>query len=132
MTGPTPTYAQPKPSRFIILFGAAVLIGVASYYLFMLIDGAGLPDIEGTAIVHGKEYREAGTTYTTQKIGDRMQTIPQSTAEMYVLSLEIEGVKTEAAVDKKLYEEIQMGEQVKVIYQRRRLLGSLQVLKVTR
>ncbi len=132
MTDTVPIPVQPKPNRFIIIFGAVVVVGVALYFAFMLIDGAGLADQEGTAVVRGKEYREAGTTYTTQKIGDRMQTVPQSTAEMYLLSLEVDGAQTEAAVDKKLYEDLQPGDRVKIMYQKRRILGSLQILEVTR
>jgi len=132
MNDAAPTFVQPKPNRFIVWFGVVVVVGVVLYFLFMLVDGTGLANQEGAATVQGKEYREAGTTYATQRIGNRTQTIPQTTAEMYILYLEINGTQTWGAVDKKLYEGVRMGDRVKVVYQQRRITGNLQVLEVTR
>lgn len=122
---------QPQSSRFMVKFGIVIVIGVAIYFLFMAIDGIGLKHQTGTAMVIGKTYRESGKTYRTQKIGNRTLTIPQHTPEMYILQLTIGGKQTECAVDKSLYDAVQREDEVNVIYQKRRIMGHLQVIDVT-
>ncbi len=122
----------PSSANFMYIFGAIILVCVGIYFLFMAVDGLGLSDQRGTAKVIAKGYRQAGKTYITQIVANRPVVLPQVTPEMYILQLDIGGSRTEAAVDKDLYEAINPEDQVQVIYQKRRILGKIQVLKVSR
>ena len=126
------TPAQVYASPFMIKVGIVMLVGMGLYFLFMAVNNLGLVDRHATATVISKEYRKADTTYTTQKIGNRMQTLPQTTSEMYILKLDVNGKPTECAVDKWLYNELHTGEQVKVVYKKKRISGGLQVFDITR
>lgn len=114
------------------VFGGVILVGVALYFLFMAVDGQALGNTKGTARVVDKEYREAGRTYTTEIIGGQTRTIPRVTPEMYILKLEIDGRQTEAPVAKSLYDAVNKGDKVQVVYRRRRITGALQVTDVIR
>jgi hypothetical protein len=97
----------------------------------MAVDGTGLQNETGSATMLDKEYRPPGTTYVTQKIGNRTQTLPQTTPGMYVLKLDLGGQQTECAVDKSLYDAVDSEDRVSVVYQKRRITGGLQVVRVT-
>ncbi len=114
------------------VFGVVILLGVGLYFLFMAVDGQAIGNTRGTATVVDKEYREAGRTYTTQIVGGQTRTIPRVTPEMYILKLEINGRKTEAAVAKSIYDAVNKGDKVQVVYRRRRITGALQVVDVLR
>jgi hypothetical protein len=122
----------PQSANFMYIFGAIILVCVAIYFLFMAIDSLGLKEEKATAKVISKGYKQAGKTYITQIVANRPVVLPQVKPEMYILQVEIEGKKTECAVDKSLYEAINPEDQVQVVYQKRRILGKSQVLKVTR
>lgn len=132
MRGQSAAVAPPSGARFMVVFGAVVVVLIGLYFLFMAVDSLGLADQEGTATVLGKEFREASTTYQTQKVGDRMLTVPQVTPPMYILKLNIAGRKTEGPVDKSLYDAVVAGDRVRVVYQKRRILGQVQIVSVTR
>lgn len=132
MTENAATPTGPYASRFIYVFAAVILAGVGLYYSFLAVDGVGLSNREGVATVTGKEYREAGTTYSTQQIGDRMQTIPQSVPDAYLLQLDLNGQMAQFPVEKSLYDEISIGDRVGVGYQEKRITGGLVVSMVSR
>jgi hypothetical protein len=132
MIDKTSTPAQVYASPFMIKVGVVMLVVVGLYFVFMAVNNLGLVDRHGIATVISKEYHDAGTTYTTQKIGNRMQTLPQTTPEMFILKLDVNGKITECAVDRRLYNSIDRGEQVKVVYKKKRILGGLQVFDVAR
>jgi hypothetical protein len=122
---------QPQGNPFMVIFGAVILAAVALYFGFMAADGMGLASRQATARVTGKEYRDPGTTYTTQVIGGKTHSIPRATSEMYLLGLDIDGRETQAPVTKELYSAVRTGDRLAVRYQQRRLTGGLQVLDVT-
>jgi hypothetical protein len=121
-----------QTGRFMYIAGVVILVAVALYFLFMVVDGQALPEEKSTATVIGKGFREAGRTYYTQIIDNRPVIIPQAKPEMYLLKLDIGGRETEGAVTKDLYEAVKAADQVRVTYQRRRLSGALQVVQVDR
>ncbi len=115
-----------------MVFGAVVLVGVILYYAFMAFDGMGLADHQVTATVLDKKHRGAANTYSTQIVGNRTLVVPQATPEMYVLSLDVNGIPSEILVDKMLYDAVGPKDRVRVTYQRRRFTGAVQVVTVTR
>ena len=121
-----------QSANFMYIFGAIILVCVAIYFLFLAIDSLGLEEKKGIAKVISKGYKQAGKTYITQIVANRPVVLPQVKPEMYILQVDLEDKKTECAVDKSLYEAINPEDQVQVIYQKRRILGKIQVLKVTR
>ena len=122
----------PAGNRFIVVFGGLVLAGVVLYYAFMAVDGLGLDDQQAQGTVLGKEHRAPGRTYSTQIVGNRTLVVPQTTADAYVLRLDIRGRETAALVDKDTYDAVTLSARVTVTFQRRRLTGAIQVVAVTR
>jgi hypothetical protein len=122
----------PASANFMYIVGAVVLVCVAFYFLFMAVDGWGLADRKGTARILAKGYKEAGKTYITQIVAGRPVVLPQAKPEMYLLKLDIDGKETECVVEKSLYDAVNPEDEIQVVYQKRRILGSLQVVKVTR
>jgi prolipoprotein diacylglyceryltransferase len=112
--------------------GGVILFVVAVYYVFLGIDTWGLTDQKASAVVVGKGYRAAGTTYVTEIINKRSYVAPQATPEAYLLELEIEGQKVEALVPQEVFEAVSTSQTVEATYQRRRLTGTLQVTDVNR
>ena len=117
---------------FMPILGGLILVVVASYFLFNAVDGTGLVSRSGRAAVVGKQYKPAGQTYTRQVIGSQTLNVPQTTPEMFVLDLDLEGQRVQGTTDRALYERISAGDQVQVTYQQRRITGALQVLDVSR
>jgi hypothetical protein len=131
MTG-APTVPSTNPNRVMTVLGVVILVGAGLYFLFTAVNGVGLPELQATARVVGKEYRSAGVTYAPQVIGGRTHALPQATPEAYVLKLEIGGEGTECAVPKELYEASSVDDKVQVVYQQKRLTGALHVMDVKR
>lgn len=121
-----------QPTNLMVYLGGIILAGFVIYFCFWAMNNLGLPEQSGTATVIGKAFHPAGKTYTTQKVGDRMLTVPQSTAEMYILALRIDEKETAFAAPKAIYDGLSDGARVNVIFKRKRLTGGLQVVSVTR
>lgn len=121
-----------QPTNIMVYLGGLILVGFVIYFCFWAINNLGLSEQSGTATVIGKAFHPAGTTYTTQKVGDRMLTIPQSTAEMYLLALRIDEKETAFAAPKEIYDRLNDGARVQVIFKRKRITGGLQVISVSR
>ena len=131
MNTPNQNYMQLKPNRMILIMGGIIAVGFGLYYGFMAINSMGMEKKEGTAIVIAKDYRPPGKTYVPQVIGGRTYTIPQTTAEMYILELDIDGQITQCVVDYEFYQAIKPQNQVKVVYQQLRITGNIQVLEIS-
>ena len=119
-----------RPIMFMRVFTIVVITAVVLYYVFIAVNTWSLENQQGTATVTGKEYRKPGLTYQRQPIGGRIQTLPRTTPEMYILNLEINGKKTAVAVTEEIYDRVHNGERVGVTYEARRITGTLQVLDV--
>jgi hypothetical protein len=111
--------------------GILVLIGMALYALFAAVDGAGLATHEGSATVLDKGYLAAGLTYYTQIIDNRPYVRTDIRPEMYLLKLRVDGGETTAVVPRETYEAFKPGDRVRAAYQRRRLTGALEVVRVS-
>jgi len=122
--------SSPSSSNFMYLFGAIILVCVAIYFLLLAIDSLGLEEKKTQAKVSSKGYKQAGKTYITQIVANRPIVLPQVKPEMYILEVEIQGRKIECVVDKSLFDRIEVGEEVQVLYQKRRILGKIQVIQV--
>jgi hypothetical protein len=121
-----------RSGRFMHIAGIVILTGVGLYFLFMAVDGLGLKVLSAPATVVGREYREAGKTYTTQVINNRPHVLPRARPAIYILQLDVGARQAAGAVPKRLFAVIQAGDRVQVTYQQRRITGLLQVLEVTR
>jgi hypothetical protein len=117
---------------FMPVLGGIILAVVAIYFLFTAVDGMALSTQSGRAAVVDKQYRPAGKTYTRQVVGNQTLNVPQTTPEMFVLDLDLEGERAQGTTSRALYETLAAGDQVQVTYQRRRITGGLQVLTVSR
>lgn len=126
------TAAQAGSGRFMIVFGAAVVAGAVLWVLFTALDTFGLEDRRSAARVVAKGFRAAGKTYVTQIVGNRPVVLPQATPEMYLLTLALPGGEVECAVDKALHDGVRPGDEVRVTYRKRRIRGTLMVVRVER
>lgn len=124
------TLTPPRSANMMKFVGVLALAGVFAYLVFMAANGLGLEELSGTARVTHKERRPPGTTYVRQIIGGRMQTLPQSTPEMFVVSLVINGQETTCGVTEGIYNAVCENANVAVTYQRTRLTGALEVTDV--
>ena len=131
MTFPDPGQTIPKSTNFMVYVGGLMLAGFLIYLGFTAVNRLGLQDQTAKARVVGKDYKEAGQTYVTQKVGNKTLTIPQSYAEMYLLTLDIQGRPGACAVDKTVYDRLRVGDQVNVVYRRKRITGAIEVVSVS-
>lgn len=122
----------PGSARFMYILGAIILGGAVVWLGGMAIDGMGLEERTGGAVVTGKFHHEAGTTYTQRTINNRSYVVPQATPEIYALEVDLDGQAAVAAVDRGVYEATAAGDSVHVRYSRRRLTGAIEVVGVTR
>ena len=120
----------PKPTNFMLYIGGLMLAGLLIYFTFTAVNSLGLKEQSAMARVIAKDYKEAGSTYVTQKVGNRILTIPQSQAEMYLLGLDVQGKSSACAVAKTVYDRLNIGDQVEVVFRRKRVTGSVEVLSV--
>jgi hypothetical protein len=118
--------------RVMAVCGGFVLAGVLLYYGFIATNSMGLAEHEGTATVVSKEYRPAGTTYRPMVIGGRTHSVPQTTGEMFLIGLSLDGDDTVFAVDRSVFERLYNGNRVPVIYRKQRLTGDLRVDRLGR
>jgi len=123
--------ATPKPTNFMLYIGGLMIAGVLVYFSFTAVNTLGLKEQAAKARVISKGYQKAGKTYTTQKVGNRMLTVPQFTPEMYLLELEVENRATACAVGKTTYDRVSAGDQVSVMYRRKRITGGIQISSVS-
>lgn len=114
------------------ILGAIILVGVLGWYSFSAIDRLGLEDQTGAATVVAKEHRDARRAYTTEIVGGTPRAVPHAFPEMYILELEIGGRPAAGIVDKGLYDAVSPRDQVRATYQKRRITGGLQIVRVTR
>ena len=112
------------------LAGGVILIAVLGYFGFQGIDGFGLAQKAGTAVLTGKEHVPSKKTYRTDYIAGRPRVIPQFAPEMYLMKLRLAGDETSAAVDRAVFDAVNSGDQVAITYQQTRLTGKLQITSV--
>ena len=129
LDGGTPS---PRAAQIMYVLGPIILVIVGGWYAFSAFDSMGLESRTGSALVTAKKHLPPGTTYTTTVINNRTMTVPHTTPEAFVLTLAVAGDTTQGAADRDVYEQVGVGDRVSVTYQRRRLTGGVQVVKVTR
>ena len=123
--------SAPKGTKFMTVLGAVILVAVAAYYAFASVDAMGLASQTATARVMGKDHRPMSQTYTREIIGGQMRTVPHVNPEMYILQLDLNGERASGVTDQLLFDRVNVGDTVKVTYQRRRLTRALQVVSVS-
>jgi hypothetical protein len=107
-----------------------VLAGVFLYLGFWAIDGQLLASQMGNATVIDKEYRKAGTTYRTERIGTTTRVIPYATPDMYILKLRLGNQEARWPVTREFYEKTHIDDQLQVRYEKRRITGSLKIVSI--
>ena len=120
------------PNPFVYVFPAVLLVAVALYFGYGALDRVGLATMQGEAQVTGKQVTPASTTYTTEVIGGRTMTRANQNPEAYVVTLQVGGETTGAAVSQDVYESLRPGTQVQVSYRRTRISKRLVVTDVRR
>src|SRR5258705_9181298 len=119
-------------ARVMYVLGPVILLLVGGWYAFSAVDSMGLAATEGSGLVTGKQHRPPSKTYTTTVINNRTMTVPHVTPEAFVLTLTVAGDTAQGMADRDLYERVQVGDRVSVTYERRRVTGRMQVVKVSR
>ncbi len=125
--------AQPGMANPLVVWKSiyiAVLVGVALYLAFWAIDGQLLASQAGSAIVVGKEYKKAGTTYRTERIGTTTRVIPYATPEMYILRFRLDKEEARWPVTKDVFDKAHLDDQFQVRYAKRRITGRLKLVSI--
>ena len=131
MTPMNPDSPAKQPTNIMVYVGGLIICVLIVYFSFAAVNSLGLEEQTAIAIVTGKGYHAAGKTYTTQKIGNRMMTIPHTTPEAYYLWLDIDGKKASYVVSNLEYNLIESGDQFMVTYTRKRITGGIKVVAIT-
>ena len=117
-------------SPYMWIFGGVIFVGFFFYLLFMAVDSFGLSEQQGHAEVTDKYYQPPHTTYTMQNVAGKNLTLPHSVDGAYVLQLKLRSPEedlTHAVITKTQYDTSKVGQQLKISYQKTRLLGKIQV-----
>jgi hypothetical protein len=130
MTGGAPMAGGSSPGTPMYVIGAVVLVGVACYAVFMLIDTFGLESTPARASVVSTGYRAAGQTYVTEIINNRPYVMPRTVPEAFLADLEMDGTVVTAAVDKAVHDRLRAGDRVTVTIRRTRLTRRTEVVAV--
>ena len=117
-------------NHFMAIFGAGVVAIVIGWFVFRVIDKLSLKTYETKAIVKGKEYRPAVTTYIPQNVSGTTYHTPQVTPENYLLILLIDKKTVYASIQKEKYESTRSGDNVTAIYRKRRITGTIEVIEL--
>jgi hypothetical protein len=117
-------------NRPMTLFGLAVLAALAVYFAFMAVNGLWLGHSTGTARVVEKRDLPGGQTYYTRIVNERPVVLWTDTPEAYLLRLDLAGEEVACVVAPSTFKAVRPGSEVRVVYQRRRLTGSIAVLDV--
>ena len=131
MTAPKPAPQVQQPTSIMFYVSGLVIAGLLVFFSLMVINSLGLREQTAMATVTGKGYRAAGKTYTTQKIGKRMMTIPRTAPEAYYLWLDIDGKKAAYVVSREMYDRIDSGDQFNARYVRKRLTRGIRVIAIS-
>jgi hypothetical protein len=107
-----------------------VLAGVGLYLAFWAIDGQLLDSQVGSATVVDKEYRKAGITYRTERVGTTTRVTPYATPEMYILRLRVGSDEARWPVARDVFDKAHADDQFQVRYARRRITRSLQIVSI--
>jgi hypothetical protein len=124
--------SAPASARFTAVMGTILLAGAAIWMGAMALDGMGLEENTGSAVVTGKSHRDAGSTYTREIINNRSYTVARGTPEVYALLLELEGTLASGAVNQGMWDTTAAGDSVRVKFRRRRLTHGIEILAVTK
>lgn len=113
MNASTPVPPKPKWSarKVLLAFGLFLILAIGVYFLYVTIDGAALSTQQGKARVLAKA---------------------RVLLDDYHLKLAIDGEETFAPVAEEIYEAVQVGAEVQVSYQQRRISRRINVVQVNR
>jgi hypothetical protein len=109
---------------------ALILGGVILYFLYGVVDSAGLDTYTATATVTAKTHTPGSTTYVNRIAAGRSWTQAQQQSDFYALSLMVDGEPTVALLTKQRFDEIRENDRVSVTVRRTRLSGKLEVIEV--
>ena len=123
------TYST-TPNKFIFIFSGLMILAVLVYYAFMMADRYFLTEVPATATVVGKEYHPISEQYRQQNIGGRKQTVKIMVPEAWLLSLDVDGKRSQAQVPREVYEATPEGAKMDIRYKKFRITGTWQVTQV--
>jgi hypothetical protein len=125
--------AKPDPvqaARTMRVMGIVILLCVATFFLFIGVDGYFLADETADAVVLSLEYSEGGKTYVTQIINNRPYVMEQAKPEAFLVRVNLGGQEVVGAIEHRVFQTLEPGDPVEVVYQRRRLTGMYQVVSL--
>ncbi len=111
----------------LIVLLVLVIVGLFCYLGFTFVDSAAITPTRMTVTV--VDVKEVVPAYTTI-IMVRNVTIPEYNPESYRLHFKLDGEKVSSSVEKKLFEEINVGDRIEVVYGFGRLSKSHQPTRI--
>jgi len=120
------------PSPFVYIFPALLLLGAVLYFGYGALDRAALATKSVATVVTGKEFAKGSTTYHTVVVGSQRLVQGDENPDAYILTFEVDGQPTGAAVSRNLYDSLERGDNVQVQFRRTRLSKRIVVTDVSR
>lgn len=120
------------PSPFVYLFPALLLVAAVMYFGYGMLDRAALGTRTMVTVVTGKQFAKVPTTYHTVVVGSQQLVQGDRNSDAYILTFDLDGEHTGAAVARRLYDSLQPGDTVQVQFQRTRLSNRIVVTEVRR
>lgn len=124
------------PSRFGLhwthWFGAAIILFILVVTLVTVFNTLGLETLQGTGVVLEKRVIPQHQSYQTQKVGNTNLVRTVTVPEQYQIDLRIDEMETTTNLEKSVYDQLEVGDNVRVRYQKPRLQRSPLVTEVSR
>ena len=117
-------------SNPVYIMPAVILTAVILYFLYGVVDSAGLDTQTTSAIVTAKTHTPGSTNYINRIAGGRSWTQAQQQPDFYAISLTIDGEPTAALVTKEKFQQLRENDRVTVTVHRTRISGKLEVIDV--
>jgi hypothetical protein len=122
----------PASVRWMRILVVVVLIGMACYTGFMMLERTGASTSTRRAAVTGKRHMPAHRTYVTEIIRGRSMVVPREVADAYVVDLALTDGRASGVVAQDLYDRLSVGDSVTAQVRRRRLSRAIDVLEISR
>ena len=122
----------PSSVRWMRALVALIVVAVAGYATFMIVERAGTATGTVRGAVLGKRYIAAHRTYSTEIINGRAVPVPKDVPDAYVVDVATPLGRTTGAVTEVMYGRVAVGDSVTARVRRGRLSGAVAVLDVSR
>ncbi len=121
-----------EQNPFMFYFSVAAIAAMVLFISYMAVDRLGLRSENETALVIGKQHYRGGEAPIVNIAAGRPWVQSQLQPDMYLLSLKSDNEELGAGVSQTTFDNVNPGDTVNIVKQRRRLSGISVIIDVTR